>query len=183
MRQAGRYLPEYRALREGKTFLEMVRDPAVAAELTCQPLRRFDMDAAVIFSDILVPPAAMGAELEFVPGEGPVFAAPIRDAAGVEALRDFDARKDTAFLGEAIRRVRDELGDGKAIIGFCGAPFTVASYLVEGGSSSAFAHCKAMLYGDPELFGHLVHRIVDNQIAPSRMMPTLSPPPAARGCR
>ncbi|MEW6072986.1 MAG: uroporphyrinogen decarboxylase [Planctomycetota bacterium] len=164
MRQAGRYLPEYRARREGRTFLEMVRDPAVAAELTCQPVRRFDMDAAVIFSDILVPPAAMGAELSFVPGEGPVFAAPVRDAAGVEALRDFDPRRETAFLGEAIRRVRDELGDEKAIVGFCGAPFTVASYLIEGGASEAFEHSKAMLHGDPDLFQRLVERIVDNQI-------------------
>jgi uroporphyrinogen decarboxylase len=164
MRQAGRYLPEYRALREGKTFLEMVHAPEIAAELTCQPLRRFDMDAAVVFCDILVPAAAMGAELEFVEGRGPVFASPVRDAAGIDALEDFDAREKTAFLGETIGRVREELGDEKAIIGFCGAPFTVASYLVEGSSSSTFVECKRMLHGDPEQFARLLRRIVDNQI-------------------
>lgn len=169
MRQAGRYLPEYRALREGKTFLEMVHAPEIAAELTCQPLRRFDMDAAVIFSDILVPPAAMGAELKFIEDVGPRFSSPIRDAAGVDALRDFDPARETAFLGEAVRRVREELGDEKAIIGFCGAPFTVASYLVEGGSSRNFIECKRMLHGDPKLFGRLLARIVDNQIGYLRM--------------
>ncbi|MEX1024787.1 MAG: uroporphyrinogen decarboxylase [Planctomycetota bacterium] len=164
MRQAGRYLPEYRALREGKRFLEMVHAPEIAAELTCQPLRRFDMDAAVIFSDILVPPAAMGMDVHFEEGRGPVLENPVRDADDVRRLVDFDARKATGFLAESIRRVRQELGDEKAIVGFAGAPFTVASYMIEGGSSKNFEHTKRIAFGEPETFTRLLERIVDNQL-------------------
>lgn len=164
MRQAGRYLPEYRAMREGKSFLDMVHAPEIAAELTCQPLRRFDMDAAVIFCDILVPPAAMGLEVEFVSGQGPVVRPPVRNARDVERLRDFDPLEATGFLAEAIRLVRAELGTGKAILGFCGAPFTVASYMIEGASSRNFENAKAMMAGDPALFRKLLARLVDNQI-------------------
>ncbi len=164
MRQAGRYLPEYRALREENDFLDMVHRPELAAEVTCQPLRRFDMDGAVIFSDILVPPAAMGLELEFRGGVGPTLAPPVRTRADVDALRDFDATSDTAFLGEAIRRVRAEIGPDKAILGFCGAPWTVASYMVEGGSSRNFEHSKKLLWGEPATFQRLLERLVDNQI-------------------
>ncbi len=162
MRQAGRYLPEYRALREGREFLDMVRDPALACELTCQPIRRFGMDAAVIFSDILVPPAAMGLDVSFHAGHGPKIAPVVRTAQDVEHLADFDAEEACGFLGDAIRRVRAELGPERAIVGFCGAPFTTASYMIEGGSSRDFAHAKAMLFGEPELFARLVGRIVDN---------------------
>ena len=169
MRQAGRYLPEYRAMREGKSFLDMVHAPEVAAELTCQPLRRFDMDAAVIFCDILVPPAAMGLEVEFVGGVGPVMRPPVRSRDDVEALQDFDATEKTPFLAEAIRRVRGEIGDGKAIIGFCGAPWTVASYMVEGGSSRNYENAKKMMFGEPETFARLCERIVDNQIGYLKM--------------
>ncbi len=164
MRQAGRYLPEYRAAREGRSFLDMVHDSAVAAEVTLQPIRRFDMDAAVIFSDILVPPAAMGVAVNFLEGEGPSLAPVVRTAADVERLTDFDPWTATRFLADAIRIVRRELGAGKAIIGFCGAPWTVASYMIEGGSSRNFDHTKKMLYDDPALFDSLLKRIVDNSI-------------------
>lgn len=164
MRQAGRYLPEYRAMRARHEFLDMVRSPELAAEVTCQPIRRFGMDVAVIFSDILVPAAAMGVDVRFEEGRGPSLAPPVRIAEGVEKLRDFAAWEAAGFVGEAIRRVRAELGDEKAILGFCGAPWTLASYLVEGGSSRDFEHAKQMLHGDPETFDRLCARIVDNSI-------------------
>jgi uroporphyrinogen decarboxylase len=135
MRQAGRYLPEYREIRARHDFLSMVRTPELAAEVTCQPIRRFDMDVAVIFSDILVPLAAMGLDVQFKEGEGPSLAPPVRTAQDVERLRDFVPGESTAFVGDAIRRVRAELGDGKAILGVCGAPWTTASYAIEGGST------------------------------------------------
>jgi len=164
MRQAGRYLPEYREIRKGHDFLEMVHTPELACEVTCQPLRRFDMDAAVIFSDILVPCEAMGQRVEFVEGVGPVLHDPIRSEAGVAALSDFSAREATGFLAAAIERVRAEIGPDKAIIGFCGAPFTMASYMIEGGSSRNFEHTKALLYGDTPLFYALAEKLVTNLI-------------------
>ena len=124
MRQAGRYLPEYRELRARHDFLSMVRTPEVAAEVTCQPVRRFDMDVAVIFSDILVPLAAMGLDVQFKEGEGPALAPAVRTAEDVERLQNFVPQEATGFVGEAIRRVRAELGDAKAILGFCGSPWT-----------------------------------------------------------
>jgi len=169
MRQAGRYLPEYRAIREKHSFLEMVHAPEVAAEVTCQPLRRFDMDAAVIFCDILVPPAAMGQKVEFLSGVGPKLGPPLRSRADIEGLQDFVAEDATGFLGEAIGLVRKELGYEKAIIGFCGAPFTVASYMIEGGSSRNFEHTKGFMLNEPESFELLLERIVDNQIGYLRM--------------
>ncbi len=165
MRQAGRYLPEYRATREAKGgFLAMVHDAETAAEITLQPIRRFGMDAAVIFCDILIPPAGMGTQVRFESGVGPVLDPPVRDAAGVEALTDFDPIEATGFLAESIRRVRAELGDERALIGFCGAPFTVASYLVEGRSSRNFEHTKAMMLGSPQVFDRLLTRVVDVSI-------------------
>ena len=164
MRQAGRYLPEYRALRERHPFKELVHNAELAAEVTCQPIRRFGMDAAVIFCDILVPAEAMGLAVEIVEGRGPVLAPTVRAAPDVDRLRDFDAEADTGFLGEAIRLVRDEIGDERALIGFCGAPFTVASYMIEGSSSRNFEHTKAMMLGEPALFDRLLARIVDNQL-------------------
>ncbi|MEL6427926.1 MAG: uroporphyrinogen decarboxylase [Planctomycetota bacterium] len=164
MRQAGRYLPEYRALREGTTFLGMVHDSEKASEVTLQPIRRYGMDCAVIFCDILVPPAAMGMEVEFVEGRGPILGPPVRSRDHVEALSDFDAAEATGFLAESIRRVRAELGDERAIMGFCGAPFTVASYMVEGQSSRNFENTKHMMLGDPETFDRLLERVTDNSI-------------------
>lgn len=164
MRQAGRYLPEYRAVRAGRDFLGMVHDSAVAAEVTLQPIRRFDMDAAVIFSDILVPPAAMGMNVSFHEGEGPALTPHVRTLADVERLTDFDPWASTRFLAEAIRIVRKEVAERKAIIGFCGAPWTTASYMIEGGSSKNFEHTKRMLYEEPATFARLCTRLVDNLI-------------------
>jgi len=164
MRQAGRYLPEYRAERDGKSFLEMCRTPSVAAEITCQPIRRFGMDVAVIFSDILVPPAAMGLDVSFHEGVGPKITPTVRTDEDIDALRDFDPAKETGFLGEAIRMVRQEIGEERAIIGFCGAPLTTASYMIEGASSKNYEYTKAMMYGEPERFDRLLTRMVDNLI-------------------
>lgn len=161
MRQAGRYLPEYRALRAGKEFLESVRDPRTAAELTCQPIRRFGMDAAVIFSDILVPAAALGLDVSFPEGVGPRLEPAVRTREDVDRLEVFDPAERCAHLSEALRLVRAELGAERALIGFCGAPFTTASYLVEGGTSRDYRHTKAMLHGEPELFARLVGVLVD----------------------
>jgi len=169
MRQAGRYLPEYREVRSGSTFLGMVHDPGRASEVTLQPIRRYGMDAAVIFCDILVPPAAMGQEVDFVEGQGPVLEPALRSAEDVERLADFDATGATGFLAESIRRVREGLGDERAIIGFCGAPFTVASYMIEGRSSRNFENTKQMMLGDPETFDRLLTRVVDNSIGYLRM--------------
>jgi uroporphyrinogen decarboxylase len=164
MRQAGRYLPEYRDVRAKHDFLSMVRTPELAAEVTCQPIRRFDMDVAVIFSDILVPLAAIGLDVRFEEGVGPTLAPPVRTAEDVERLHDFAPGEATGFVGEAIRRVRAELGDRKAILGFCGAPWTTASYAIEGGSSRDFVNAKRMLYSEPAVFDRLCARLVDNLI-------------------
>jgi uroporphyrinogen decarboxylase len=164
MRQAGRSLPEYRELRSGHTFMEMCHRPELAAEATLQPIRRFGMDAAVIFCDILVPAEAMGLAVSIEEGVGPLLDPPVRTAEAVEALRDFDAREATGFLAEALRLVRAELGEERAMLGFCGAPFTLASYMVEGRSSRNYETTKAMMLGQPELFDRLVERIVDNSL-------------------
>lgn len=164
MRQAGRYLPEYRAVRKDHDFLGMVQKSDVAAEVTLQPIRRFDMDAAVIFSDILVPCAAMGQTVKFLEGEGPSLGPAVRTLDDVERLKDFVPEDATGFLGDAIRKVRAELKDTKAIIGFCGAPWTTASYMIEGESSKNFEKTKAMLYGEPAVFQRLCTRLVDNLI-------------------
>ena len=148
MRQAGRYLPEYRALRERYDFLTFCRTPELAAELTLQPLRRYPLDAAILFSDILIPLPGMGVDVAFEPG--PKLARTVRSRADVLALRTPDAREATPFVGDAIRLVQRELAGRVPLIGFAGAPFTLASYMVEGGGSKNFDALKALLYGDPE---------------------------------
>jgi uroporphyrinogen decarboxylase len=164
MRQAGRYLPEYRALGVGRTFMERARNPEIAAELTLQPIRRFGMDAAVIFSDILVPVAAMGADVTFEEKIGPVLKPPVKTRADVEKLSVFDPERETGFLGDAIRLVRKDLGTERAIVGFCGAPWTVAGYLIEGGSSKDHGGTKALMHSDPATFDELCARLVDASI-------------------
>ncbi len=159
MRQAGRYLPEYRALRQKASFLEMCKDPDLVVEATLQPLRRFDLDAAIIFSDILVPVEAMGVPVEFAPE--PRIERPVRSEADARALRLPDPRRDTAFLLRAIARVRDLLDPTRALIGFAGAPFTLATYLVEGGGSRDFLHTKRWMFQDPKGFWGLLARIAD----------------------
>ena len=164
MRQAGRYLPEYREVRKGHDFLEMVHAPELSAEVTCQPIRRFGMDAAVVFCDILVPAEALGLVVDFVEGKGPVLSPPVRSRADIDRLKVFDARQDTPFLAETLKRVRAEIGEERALIGFCGAPFTVASYVVEGGTSRNYEHTKAMMLDAPGDFDELLKRIVDVSI-------------------
>ena len=134
MRQAGRYLPEYRAIREKVSFLELCKTPELAAEVTVQPIRRLGVDAAVIFSDILIPVEPMGMELE-LGDKGPHLPTPIRTEEQVRALHSFDPMEGTGHLAEAIKLTRKELGDSVPVIGFAPAPFTLAAYMVEGGGS------------------------------------------------
>jgi uroporphyrinogen decarboxylase len=147
MRQAGRYLPEYRALRTRADFLTCCRTPELACEITLQPVRRLDVDAAILFSDILVPLPAMGVDVRFNPG--PHLAHPIRSASDVAALRVPDAREAMPFVLDAIRLLRGELPPTVPLIGFAGAPFTMATYLVEGGGSKHFEAIKGLLFSDP----------------------------------
>jgi uroporphyrinogen decarboxylase len=161
MRQAGRYLPEYREVRaEAGGFLEMCRDPALAAEVTLQPIRRFNMDAAIIFSDILLPLDAMGMEL-FFDERGPVFPTPLRTRADVEGLREVDPRVQLGYVGKALQRVRAALPDRTSLLGFCGAPFTLATYAIEGGTSRSFLELRRVMYREPELWNALMERLTD----------------------
>ena len=156
MRQAGRYLPEYRALREKHDFLTSCRTPELAAEITLQPVRRLGVDAAILFSDILVPLPAMGVPVEFDPG--PRIDKPVRSAADVAALRVPDAREATPYVMDAVRLLRQQLPPEVPLIGFAGAPFTVATYLVEGGGSKSFAALRQLLFGEPSLAHALLEK-------------------------
>ncbi|MEV5407614.1 uroporphyrinogen decarboxylase [Thermopolyspora sp. NPDC052614] len=157
MRQAGRSLPEYRKVREGVPMLTACATPDLVAEITMQPVRRYGVDAAILFSDIVVPLVAVGVELDIKPGVGPVVENPIRDRAGVAALRPLEPG-DVPYVTEAVRTLTGELG-GTPLIGFAGAPFTLASYLIEGGPSKNHDHTKAMMYGEPELWHALMERL------------------------
>jgi len=159
MRQAGRCLPEYRALRERYGMLEMVRTPELCARVTMMPVDRLGVDAAVVYADIMLPLEGMGIPFDIRPEVGPVVERPVRSAADVEAIRVVDADEATPYLYEAIRMVRRELRPDVALIGFAGAPFTLASYLVEGRPSREHARTKAMLFGDPALWDALMSRI------------------------
>ena len=159
MRQAGRYMAEYRALREKHTMLEVCRTPELAVEVTLQPIRAFDFDAAILFSDLLVPLAPMGIPFDFHKGEGPVIEAPVRSARDVAVLRRFEPREELGFALEAIRLLRRELQ--VPLIGFAGAPFTLASYAIEGGHSSHFALTKGMMYGDAPAWHRLASLLAD----------------------
>lgn len=161
MRQAGRYLPEYRALREHHSILELCHAPELAAEVTLQPVRRFPLDAAILFADILLPFEPLGLGLSFAQGEGPVIARPIRDPAAVAALPDVDPTRDLAYVLETVRRVRAELPAATALIGFAGAPFTLASYAIEGGASRDFARTKRFMYAHPDAWHTLLDRLAD----------------------
>lgn len=163
MRQAGRALPEYRAVREGISMLESCMRPDLVVEITLQPVRRYGVDAAIFYSDIVLPLKAAGFDIEIKPGIGPVVADPIRDAAGVARVRPVTPA-DVSFTTESVQQLVSELG-GTPLIGFAGAPFTVASYLVEGGPSKDFAKTKAMMYGDPALWHALADRLADVAIA------------------
>jgi uroporphyrinogen decarboxylase len=159
MRQAGRYLPEYRALRERHDFLTSCRTPELACEITLQPVRRLGVDAAILFSDILVPLPAMGVPVEFHPG--PVLGRRVRTRADVESLRVAEAEEATPFVMEAVRLVRRELPRDVALIGFAGAPFTLATYLVEGGGSKSFSAVKGLLFSDPDVAHALLAKCAD----------------------
>ena len=149
MRQAGRYLPEYRALRQKHTLLTLCRTPELAVEATLQPVRILGVDAAILFSDLLLPLEPLGIPFEFQAGEGPVILKPVRAPADIDALRRFEPRQELAPVLEAVRWLRRELTGKVPLIGFAGAPFTLASYAVEGGHSTAFALTKALMYGEP----------------------------------
>ncbi|HTQ07745.1 MAG TPA: uroporphyrinogen decarboxylase [Polyangiaceae bacterium] len=161
MRQAGRYMAEYRKVREKHTLLEICRTPELALEVTLQPLRAFEVDAAILFADILLPLEPMGAPFEFAAGEGPVIHAPVRDRAAVENLRLFEPEEGLPHVLQAIRLLRRELDGKTPLIGFAGAPFTLASYLVEGGKSSHFMRVKRFMYDEPEAFGALMHKLAE----------------------
>ncbi len=165
MRQAGRYLPEYRAIKEKSSFEAMTRDPAVAAEITLQPLRRFALDAAIIFSDIMTPLEALGIDVVFKPG--PTIAEPIRSRKQIDALQ---LRGPIApFVGDALRLVRLELDRSVALIGFGGAPLTLAAYLIEGGGSKEYEHFRQFLRAEPQAMHALLEKLTDLSIAYLRM--------------
>jgi len=157
MRQAGRYLPEYRATRErAGGFIELMKSPEMACEVTLQPIDRFDLDAAILFSDILTVPDAMGLGLFFESGEGPRFAKPVRSASDVEALTVPDPERDLGYVIDAVRTIVRELGGRVPLIGFSGSPWTLATYMVEGGSSREFARIKTMAFAEPGLMHRLL---------------------------
>jgi uroporphyrinogen decarboxylase len=157
MRQAGRYLPEYRAIKERSSFLEMTRTPELAAEVTLQPLRRFPLDAAIIFSDIMTPLEALGVEIEFKPG--PSIAQPLRSREAIDKLTLQD--EIAPFVGDALRLVRAELAPDVALIGFGGAPLTLAAYLVEGGGSKEYEHFRQFLRAQPAAMHALLEKLTE----------------------
>ncbi len=161
MRQAGRYLPEFRAMREQADFITRCMTPDIAVELTLQPIRRYGMDGAILFSDILILPWAMGQDLRFEEGRGPVMT-PIRSEADLARLDEGRMMEAVAPVREALRRLRVELPEETTLLGFAGSPFTVACYMVEGGSSRDFAHIRAMMQNDPALFDKLMDILTRN---------------------
>jgi uroporphyrinogen decarboxylase len=164
MRQAGRYLPEYRSTREkAGGFLDLCLNPELAAEVTLQPIRRFGFDAAILFSDILIVPLALGQKVEFLPGEGPKLEA-LRDGAELAVLRESVDENILAPIYEAARRVRDALDHKTALIGFCGAPWTVATYMVAGAATLDQAPARLFAYRYPEIFQQLIDRLVEASI-------------------
>ncbi len=159
MRQAGRYLPEYQAVRAEHDFLEMCHDPTLATEVTLQPLRRFPLDAAIVFSDILLPLQSMGADLAYVKGTGPVIRNPVRSGAEVDALKAFVPDRDLPATMETMRRCVATAD--VPVLGFAGAPFTMACYLVEGAGSKMWTQTKKLMFSDPDAFQRLLDRLAD----------------------
>ena len=166
MRQAGRYLPEYRKVREeAGSFMAVCTNPELACEVTLQPLRRFDFDAAILFSDILTIPDAMGLGLYFTEGEGPKFKNPIRTAADIEKLPIPDPEIELRYVMDAVRLIRKNLNGSVPLIGFSGSPWTLATYMIEGGSSKNFAKVKALMYNDPALMHQLLDKLAQSVAA------------------
>jgi uroporphyrinogen decarboxylase len=161
MRQAGRYMAEYRALRERHSLLELCRTPDLATEVTLQPVRRIEVDAAILFSDLLLPLEPMGVRFDFVKGEGPAVERPLRSESDLASVRRFEPREALSPVLEAIRQVKRELSGRLPLIGFTGAPFTLASYAIEGGHSSNFAHTKAVMYGSPAAWHRFCELLAD----------------------
>ena len=159
MRQAGRILPEYRALRERWTLFEICRQPELCAEVTLQPVHRMPVDGAVLFADIMLPLLGIGVDLELVDDVGPVIRSPIRDHAGVASLRPIVPEEDVPFVMETIRLVRAEIAPAKAVIGFAGGPFTLASYLIEGRPTRDFAVTKALMHSAPDVWHDMLDRL------------------------
>lgn len=160
MRQAGRSLPEYREIRKSTTLLEAVQIPELAAEITYQPVQRYGVDAAILYSDIMVPLFAIGFGVDIKPGVGPVIASPFRNAEDLTRIRPLEADCDTSYVIETIHILREMLGD-TPLIGFAGAPFTLASYLVEGGPSKNHAKTKLLMHAQPHLWSQLMERLCD----------------------
>ena len=161
MRQAGRYMAEYRALRERYSLLDLCRTPDLATEVTLQPIRRIEVDAAILFSDLLLPLEPMGIRFDFIRGEGPAIEDPLRTEADLERVRRFEPREHLRYVLDAIRQIKRELGGRVPLIGFAGAPFTLASYAIEGGHSNAFAYTKALMYGWPSAWHRFCDTIAD----------------------
>ena len=159
MRQAGRSLPEYREIRKTHTLCEVCRETELCAEVTLQPVRRHDVDAAVMFADIMLPLLGMGVDVELVENVGPVIAEPIRRMADVEPLTTPDPEDSVPFILEAVRIVRRDLRPDQAVIGFCGGPFTVAGYLIEGKPSREFLNVKRLMYAQPEVWHALMEKL------------------------
>nr|CRH07632.1 Uroporphyrinogen decarboxylase [Candidatus Magnetococcus massalia] len=162
MRQAGRYLPEYRRTRaEAGDFLSLCKNTELATEVTMQPLRRYDLDAAILFSDILVVPEAMGMDVRFATGEGPILEPPLRSRADIDKLKKTDPEESLDYVMNAVRSIRSSLEDKIPLIGFSGSPWTLATYMVEGGSSKTFGLVKGMMYDDPESMHLLLDKLAD----------------------
>jgi uroporphyrinogen decarboxylase len=159
MRQAGRYMAEYRAIRAKHTLLEICKNSELATEVTLQPIRAFGVDAAILFADILLPLEPMGAPFEFAAGEGPRVFDPVRDQQGVDRLRVIDPEEGLGYVLQTIKLIRAELDGKTPLIGFAGAPFTLASYLIEGGKSSNYLHTKGMMYSQPVLWNSLMQKL------------------------
>jgi uroporphyrinogen decarboxylase len=165
MRQAGRSLPEYRALRGEGSILDAIKIPELATELTLQPVRRYGVDAAVLYSDIVVPAHAVGFGIDVAPGTGPVAAQPLRTEADLARLREFEPESDTPYVLETVRQMVAALPAEVPLLGFAGAPFTVASYLVEGRPSKTYEHTKRMIHTQPALWHALMERLVQHSVA------------------
>lgn len=161
MRQAGRYLEEYRALRARHSFIEVCKTPELAVEITLQPVRRFELDAAIIFADILLPLEKMGIDFEFTKDDGPQIHNTVRTRADVEKMRPIAPREEMAYLMDAIRMARRELDGRVPLIGFSGAPFTLASYITEGGGSRNYVFTKSMMYQEPDAWHLLMEKLTD----------------------
>lgn len=161
MRQAGRYMAEYRAIRERHSLLDICRTPDLATEVTLQPIRRLEVDAAILFSDLLLPLEPMGLPVDFVKGEGPHIERPVTSPADIDRLRVFEPREALGHVLEAIGQIQCELDGRVPLIGFAGAPFTLASYAIEGGHSNHFARTKALMYGYPEAWHQLCGKLAD----------------------